>query len=352
MRIVVNDIAASSGGALSILKGFYNFIKSDELSQQHEWIFLLSDNYVNEMDNIKVLIYSEIKKSWFNRLKFELIDGKKEIESLHPDIVVSFQNTITFGLKVPQIVYMHQSLPFQKEKTFSLMKKRERLLAVYQHIIGRIIKQSIQKADHTIVQTNWIKEAVIKQVGISEKKISNVLPPINLNHHRDNSIFDKSLFFYPANGEIYKNHVTLFKAIEILEEEDKTEFQIIVTVDEEDYSDKRIKFTGYIDYESVLEYYGRSTLVFPSYIETIGLPLLEAKAAGTIILAADTPFAREALDGYENAYFFNKFDEKELANLMNDILENKITKKSTTIKDLTARNSWEEVVEIILKVAQ
>ena len=62
--------------------------------------------------------------------------------------------------------------------------------------------------------------------------------------------------------------------------------------------------------------YRRATLVFPSYIETFGYPLAEARQAGTIVLAADTPFAREVLDGYENAYYFDPFKPEELADLM------------------------------------
>lgn len=41
--------------------------------------------------------------------------------------------------------------------------------------------------------------------------------------------------------------------------------------------------------------YAKSILVFPSHIETLGLPLLEARAAGCRIVASDIAAAREAL---------------------------------------------------------
>ena len=60
--------------------------------------------------------------------------------------------------------------------------------------------------------------------------------------------------------------------------------------------------------------------MFPSYIETIGLPLLEAKAAGTWILAADCLYARDMVGDYEKAEFFEPFSEKELCRGMKRFL--------------------------------
>ena len=48
-----------------------------------------------------------------------------------------------------------------------------------------------------------------------------------------------------------------------------------------------IRFVGMMSREDLFAQYARSVLVFPSYIETIGLPLLEARSVGAPILAAD-----------------------------------------------------------------
>ena len=122
MRIVVNDIAASEGGALTILKDFYNCVRQN--GAEHEWIFLLGDNYVEETENIRVIPLPEIKGSKLKKLKFDLFSGKKYIEKLKPDAVFSLQNIITFGLSVPQTVYIHQSIPFQSVKKFSFFNTK------------------------------------------------------------------------------------------------------------------------------------------------------------------------------------------------------------------------------------
>jgi len=359
MRIVVNDIAASTTGALSILKEFYSYVR--ENGSKHEWIFLLSDNYVEETENIKVICKSDVKKNWFRRLKFDLISGHKYIESLKPDVYFSLQNTMSFFYKGRQIIYVHQPLGFQKEKNFSLFKAEEREYAIYQHIIGRLIDISIKKSDHTIVQTRWMKDAIVKKLRVSEEKVSNILPSLeNYSEYEINECPDRKCFFYPSGDIIYKNHESIYSAVKELIKSGITDFKIYLTLNEKEFSDlvkpkqgdvkqgdgasaskqgdgasasnkgssqsagacehdiimSHFVCMGRIDRSKVFEYYQRSALLFPSYIETFGYPLAEARGVGTIILASDCPFSRELLEGYENAHFFHPFDVNALSSLM------------------------------------
>ena len=104
MRIIVNDIAASKGGAMTVLKDFYETVKLQ--NDDNEWIFLLGDNYLEETENIKVLTFKKEKASQIKRLCFDLFYGRKIINKLNPDVVLSFQNTICFGVKCKQVVYV------------------------------------------------------------------------------------------------------------------------------------------------------------------------------------------------------------------------------------------------------
>ena len=347
MRIVVNDIAASSGGALSILKSFYNYLIKTEIGKKNEWIFLLSDKYIEEKDNIRVFVLDKIKKNWLSRLKFDLYSGKKIISKLEPDILFSLQNTIVFGLKCPQVLYMHQSIPFQKIKKFSFFKNEERILAIYQHIISRLIKKSIQKADKTVVQTKWIRDKVIETTGISPHKIIDALPSIeDYTKHKKNKLFNKYDFFYPAAKILYKNHQCIYDACAILSKKGIKDYHISLTI-EGNRSGDNIFYLGKIPFELVLEKYNTSTLIFPSYIETVGLPLLEARQMGTIILSSDCPFSREVLDGYENVYFFDPFKPQQLARLMEKVIAGQIIKKASNVLVKKCSGGWDSVIKII-----
>ena len=124
MRILVNDIAASSGGVLTVLKDFYKFVKEND--KENEWFFLVCDDYIESTENIHVIKLPEIKKSYLKRLAFDFLTGKKFIKKLNVDYVFSLQNTLVHGVDVPQIVYQHQPLPFQDVKNYSFLKKDER----------------------------------------------------------------------------------------------------------------------------------------------------------------------------------------------------------------------------------
>ena len=145
MRIVVVQIATESrsGGGISILKDLYNYVVGDS---QNEWIFLLSEPFIKNTHNVRVLLLPEVKKNWLNRLAFDFIWGRKVLDKLHPDIVLQQQHTRILGTKAPQVLYLDQVLPFQREKKYSFLKKDEFTMAVRCYLIGALIKYSCKKS--------------------------------------------------------------------------------------------------------------------------------------------------------------------------------------------------------------
>ena len=73
MRIVVNDIAANTGGAMTVLRDFYNCVCKND--KDNQWIFLLSDRHFEETDNVKIIPMPKIKKNTAGKLYY-LADGK------------------------------------------------------------------------------------------------------------------------------------------------------------------------------------------------------------------------------------------------------------------------------------
>lgn len=338
MNIVVVDYAASEGGAMTILKEFYEEAKKDK---KNSYVFLLSNNYLKETSNIKIAI-DKTKKIHKNRLLFDLFTGKKIIKQFKPDLVFSLENTIIFGSKYKQIVYIHQSIPFQSEKKFSFLKKEERKYAKIQYLLGFLIKKSAQKADKIIVQTQWMKKSINKKAHVPQNKIFVITPQTSINIKQTRKI-DNEVFFYPTSDYLYKNNKILIDTIEILKKDNYKDFQIRLTLSGE--NTKNIKHLGKISQKSVYSEISKSILVFPSYIESYGLPLLEAKNIGTIILASDTSFSHEILDDYNNAYFFNPFSEKELATLMEKCINEEIKLNKYTLPTITKPGNIISILE-------
>ncbi len=344
MRIVVNDIAASTGGALTVLKAFYNCIR--EHDHENEWIFLLGDRLLEETDNIRVRVLKDVKASGFRKMLFDFVTGRRYIRDLQPDVVVSLQNIITFGVKVPQLLYIHQSLPFQRIKKFSFFKPAERKLAVYQHLIGAIIKRSAKKSDQVIVQTEWMRRAVCESCRLPDDKVVKVMPAVsNITARATDATFRCDQFFYPTGRGLYKNNALVRQASEMVAKEGLAH-SVTLTLPPEACGGN-LRGVGRLPYEEVLARYQTGTLLFPSYIETFGYPLAEARQVGTVILAADTPFARELLDGYENSYFFDPFSARELALLMSRVIRGEIRRREPTSTPSAGSDSWLAFLSLI-----
>ena len=170
MRIVVDDIAASKTGALSVLRDFYNAVSEYEKTWSgNEWIFVLGDKLLEERENIKVLVRDDVKRSRKNRLVFDLKTGADYFKSLKPDVLFSLQNTLPRGYRGKQVLYVHQPLSYQTWKKFSFFKPEEREYAIYQYLIGNVIDSSVKRADKVIVQTEWMRRAVIGKTKVYEE---------------------------------------------------------------------------------------------------------------------------------------------------------------------------------------
>lgn len=346
MKIVVNDIAASGGGAMTVLRDFYRFVC--EHDKENQWIFLLNDRYFPETDNVKIQTLPQIKKNRWRKLWFDFVSGRHYIRRLQPDTVLSLQNIITFGIKIPQAVYIHQAIPFQTQRNFSFFKKEERKIAVIQHLIGWVIKRSAKKSDCVIVQTEWMKRAVCDQCGVPEERVHAIRPKVNSIPLGSDAAFDRKAFFYPTADAIYKNNACAVAASRILDEKGIVH-SLTLTLPSERVSGS-VSCVGLLPYEEVLKKYGQATLVFPSYIETFGYPLAEARQIGTIILASDTAFSREVLAGYENAYFFDPFRPEELAGLMEAVISGEIGKTGQLEIQRTTDNSWLKMINTMIAV--
>jgi len=64
-KIMVFDVPAESGGALTILKQYYEKAIKDT---KNKWIFVVSTPDLADTKNVKILNYPWVKKSWVHRL--------------------------------------------------------------------------------------------------------------------------------------------------------------------------------------------------------------------------------------------------------------------------------------------
>lgn len=334
MKILVYDVAASVGGALTVLEDYHGRALSDK---ENDYVFVLSTPNLTETDNVTVLNYPFVKKGWLSRLRFDLCVMPSLIRRLNPDRILSLQNTLVPFVRKEQWVYMHNLLPRDIcDMRFSM--RSEPVLWVYQNVIGRVIARSLRRADKVIVQSEWLKERCSKQYGIPAERIKVERPSSAPFEMSCNGVQkdEEVVFFYPASSASYKNHRVILDACSCLKNEGIDGYRVVFTLSgsegalseslkaRSEEEDLPIQFCGHLGREEMgAAYMESNVLLFPSRLETWGLPLQEAQQFGLEIIASDLDYARETIDGYDQAYFFDPTNPRELAGLMRDLVARK-----------------------------
>ena len=317
-RIVVYDVAASASGALSVLNDFYAEVRNYNDKSIH-WTFVISTPQLEETENIRVIRVPWVKKNWLCRLFFDYFVAPRIVKRGRPDKIFSLQNTLVPNVKIPQDLFLHNALPFVEYK---ISVKDSLILWIYQNIIAKFIYFSVKRANKVVVQTRWIKDACIEKTGIDSEKIMVIPPVIDIVPKKFFAYenMDIPTFIYPATPLVYKNHKVIIEACKQLVQECITNFRVIFTMTgtenklarklkaESEKYNLPIQFVGVLKRDELFEWYSKAILLFPSYIETFGMPLLEARIHKAPIIALDTLFAREIFNQYKMVRFF-KFDD-------------------------------------------
>lgn len=187
--------------------------------------------------------------------------------------------------------------------------------------------------------------------------VTHVGSPVDIGAFTGGQTARPTGFIYPASTAIYKDHHTLHEALRICHSNGTPIGPVRLTIQRAELEQivgqltqterSWYEFLGKVPASRMPELYSRSLLVFPSYIETLGLPLYEAQPYGNPIIASDTKFANEALESYPVAEFFQVGDARNLAHLMakswHDIRRRSYTPQFRSIELPTSRH-WETVM--------
>ncbi len=371
--VFVNATAATESGALTILKQFLEGISIYFNKNIYYYVFCtLEDLQIYESKNVKII--NNVKgKNWIDRVKWDLwgLKNWSKKKDTRANLIISFQNTgVKYYNDTKQLIYLHQSIPFTEGINWNFFNKNERILWFYKNIYKKIIRHSLKDNSYIVVQTEWMKSAVIKQFDWNPKKISVVKPNIkNLPVEKVTKIdFNDNKFhiFYPANTAKYKNHELIINVLKYiknskLEIYDNLLFHFtfnrnlrnnrnaeLVDLVENLQVTEHVRYEGKIPYERVLSFYKSCDLmVFPSYIETFGLPLIEAASFGMPILTADMNYASEVIGDYEGVKFLDYKDAKLWAENIIDLYNKRLKYKSHNVNYKT---SWKDFFKLIEKL--
>lgn len=362
MNIVVSAASLRMGGAVTIYNQFITHLR-EEIGDNRYFIFVnkvLQQPSIDGVQYYEIDIESRKRRNWFDKT------GCKEIlekVGFQPDAVVSLQNTgIRSFANYPQIVYYHQSLPFFKQN-WNPFKKEERSKFLYKHFYLWFVKRSIGPKTRFVVQTKFIRDNLVKRLSIDESRVSICFPDVEVPNADKVQGYsfpkDEVSLIFPSLYSPHKSHATIVKALGILKRNKETllsNVKIYFTVSNDEAPElmslikaqgveEKFGMMGRLPYETTISLYKSATaMLFPSTMETLGLPLVEAAAFGLPILVADVPYAHEVMEGYEGVRFAKAEDENEWANGIEKIIKNCV--KYSSFKPID-KAGWHEFFEMI-----
>ena len=183
-------------------------------------------------------------------------------------------------------------------------------------------KKRAGKVDEFVVQTPSMKHALVRHLSSIKTKPGlciRIQPFDSGGTQSDQARADSDQevplvhdFVYVGSGEFHKNHHRLIDAWILLAQEGYHP-SLALTLDEAKFSDLcgwieaqkqihglRIDNKGVLPPSRVVELYKCSgALIYPSKLESLGLPLIEAKNAGLAVLAGELDYVRDVLNPEE-----------------------------------------------------
>jgi glycosyltransferase involved in cell wall biosynthesis len=363
-RLVISAVNCTEGGILSVLQ---DCVASACGAYGNEWeiIVLVNRKELVSSSVAKVLEFPLSKQSWSSRFKHEWLYFNRLSKRLDPDVWLSLHDMTPIVQARRRVVYCHNALPFYAFRIKdALMDWKLGLFCIF---YGWLYSINIRSNDFVVVQQDWIRSEFQRRYNVRNVIVAH---PEGLNwdaggktapFSETNSPYFR--FCYPTLPRLFKNVEVACEAARLLYESGRHDFELVLTMDgtENAYSRHIRKRFGYLpnillvgrlNREDVFDLYRRSDcLIFPSKLETWGLPITEFKATKRPILVADLPYAQETIGNYDKVGYFPPNDAETLAELMVEVMEGKfISIGRHAAKQISApyASSWMELWKLIL----
>jgi glycosyltransferase involved in cell wall biosynthesis len=319
-------------------------------------------DFAQKKDSKWKVIATDIK---WHTVEEQLLFHKK-LENEYLDLVHFPYFSIPILYNRPYVITVHDLIinhfPTGKASTLPAPVYYLKRLA-YQYII----KQAAKRSQKIIAVSEATKEEIVQHLKVPKEKVAVSYEGVDtrLTQQSTKSPFGlekESFFLFVGNAYPHKNTERLVDAFSIvLKEYPQTK---LVFVGKKNYFYNRLEekvkklhlqdsiiFTGGIkDAELTALYRQAEALVFPSLMEGFGLPGLEAMSTKTLVLASDIPVFREVYE--DAAVYFDPKNTHEIAEVMTDVLVNKVDKtvKQKKGTEIVKKFSWNRMARETLHV--
>lgn len=367
-QIVVSGINLFAGGPLSIYYDCLDAFCTSGLSTAYRLTAFVHKKELFRAyeDLVQLIELPASRQHYLLRLYYEYVYFMQYSKKHDIALWLSLHD-ITPKVKADQLyTYCHNPSPFFA-KDLSMIKYgvKNTAFCLFYRYLYRI---NIKSADAVIVQQDWMRRAFVRMYPV--RRVIVARPEVLAQDRMDAYAFRgrhaasrQTVFFYAAYPRYFKNYEVLLQACRLLQIEGVKNWRVWITVfgDENRYAKKlrarygflqNVEWLGIQPREKIFALYDRADcLVFPSLMETWGLPISEFRHTGKDMILADLPYAHETAGGYKKVMYFAPKDARALAGKMKEVLKGQQVydvRRSKHMRNPDADN-WEQLWEMLLE---
>ncbi len=297
-RLILHAPNVHCGGGLTLLRTLVQALPDNS----H---IIADDRLPLSDDDLKACQVSRIQPSFLGRLRAENLLNKAAKQG---DQILCFGNLPPLFTQKARVILFLQNRYLVDNIDLSGFPLKTRLRITIERLWFKLF---VRNSNQVVVQSASMKRLLEDSFSVS----AAILPFVADTHNdvitNSSEAEDKKLydFIYVASGEPHKNHRNLIRAWSNLAMKgvrpslcltlNADHFsELIAWIDKEKKSNGlNICNLGSVGGDDILKLYRKSgALVFPSTLESFGLPLIEAELTGLPIIASELDYVRDVVD--------------------------------------------------------
>jgi len=228
-------------------------------------------------------------------------------------------------------------------------------------------RQMVHRADKIITVSKFSKSEIIKHYQIPDERIEVIPLGINQSEYQANKTnhLKRKYLIYVGRIEHKKNVINLLKAFEICRQRNQDldlilagpngyGYQEILTYAKNSEYSSSIKFLGWINQKEKINLIKNATaLIFPSFYEGFGIPILEAFCLKTPVIASQIEANKEI--GADATLYFSPENYEELSEKISllitndDLSKQLITKGASIVNNYSWQNCALKTIQLFQK---
>lgn len=276
------------------------------------------------------------------------------------DVLLSPANIAPLAHRCPSAVIIHDLIPFFRPEVFTFIERTAMRV---------LFRMSALRSNTVITVSESSRRDIIELLGVAPERVV-VIPggcdprfqPVPLTDEtraqlREVGIPERYLL-YVAASRSYKNVDGLIRAFKLLKERHAIPHALVLTglADRAQHDlvalvgdlglERDVVFSGFLDDRLLpLVYSAADVLVYPSFYEGFGLPVIEAMACGTPVAASNRTSLPEAVG--DAGLLFDPDDIEDMAATIRRIVDDPALRAQLVAKGLVhaSRFSWDQTAK-------